>query len=102
MFLITDGQTFTQVQYRLLDNPEYIEPLRHEVEAVVAQDGWTKASLDKMHNIDSFIRESQRLDVLAIGSSAHIRNIPVINACSCSGSITPHPSPLALSPSPTA
>ena len=86
-------QTFTQVLYRLLDNPEYIEPLRQEVEAVVAEDGWTKAGLDKMHNIDSFIRESQRLDVLAISPSAHIRSILVINICSCSGSVPPRPSP---------
>jgi len=88
------AQAFTQVLYRLLDNPEYIEPLRQEVEAVVAEDGWTKAGLDKMHNVDSFIRESQRLDVFAIGSSAHPRYPTVVtNACSCSGNSTPHPSP---------
>jgi hypothetical protein len=86
-------QTFTQVLYRLLDNPEYTELLRQEVESVVAKDGWTKAGLDKMHNVDSFIRESQRLDVLAISPSAHIRSILVINVCSCSGGITPRPSP---------
>jgi cytochrome P450 len=70
-------QTVTQALYRLLDNPDYIEPLRREVEAVVAEDGWTKAGLDKMRNIDSFIRESQRLDVLAISSSTRVRNILV-------------------------
>ncbi|KAI0254422.1 cytochrome P450 [Lactifluus subvellereus] len=56
--------TFTQVLYRLLANPEYIEPLREEVEAVVAQEGWTKAGMDKMHKIDSFLRETQRMDGL--------------------------------------
>jgi hypothetical protein len=63
-------QTFTQVLYRLLDNPEYIEPLRQEVEAVVAEEGWTKAGMDKMHKIDSFIRETQRVDVQGIRSSS--------------------------------
>ena len=58
-------QTFMQVLYRLLANPEYIEPLRQEVEAVVAEEGWTKAGMDKMYKIDSFIRETQRIDVLA-------------------------------------
>jgi hypothetical protein len=52
--------------YRLLANPEYIEPLRQEVEAVVAEEGWTKAAMDKMHKIDSFLRETQRVDGLGI------------------------------------
>ena len=46
------AQTFTQVLYRLLEHPEYIEPLRQEVEAAVAEKGWTKAGMDKMHKID--------------------------------------------------
>jgi len=54
------------VLYRLLENPEYIEPLRQEVEAAVAEEGWTKAGMDKMHKIDSLIRETQRFDVQAI------------------------------------
>ncbi|KAI0272056.1 cytochrome P450 [Russula aff. rugulosa BPL654] len=41
--------TFTQTLYRLLAHPEYIEPLRQEAESV-------------MHKIDSFVRETQRLD----------------------------------------
>jgi cytochrome P450 len=51
--------------YRLLANPEYIEPLREEVDAVIKKEGWTKAGIDKMHKIDSFIRETQRVDGLA-------------------------------------
>src|ERR1700691_5671216 len=60
-------QTFTNVLYRLLSNTEYVEPLRHEVETVVAEEGWTKAAMDKMHKIDSFLRETQRLDDLNSG-----------------------------------
>jgi hypothetical protein len=52
--------------YRLLANPEYIEPLRGEVDAVIAEEGWTKAGIDKMHKIDSFLRETQRVDGLAL------------------------------------
>ncbi len=48
--------------YRLLSNPEYIEPLRQEVEAAVAEEGWTKAGLDKMYKIDSFLRETPSPD----------------------------------------
>jgi hypothetical protein len=54
--------------YRLLANPEYIEPLRQEVEAVVAEESWTKAGMDKMYKIDSFLRETQRLDGVGIRS----------------------------------
>jgi hypothetical protein len=46
----------------MLAHPEYIEPLRREIEAVVAEEGWTRAGMDKMHKIDSFIRETQRMD----------------------------------------
>jgi cytochrome P450 len=56
-------QTVVNVLYRLLSNPEYIEPLRHDVETAVAEEGWTKAGMDKMHKIDSFLRETQRLDL---------------------------------------
>ena len=54
--------------YRLLTNPEYIEPLREEVDVVIAEEAWTKAGIDKMHKIDSFLRETQRLGGLGIGS----------------------------------
>ncbi|KAH8996773.1 cytochrome P450 [Lactarius akahatsu] len=60
----TTSTTFTNVLYRLLSNPEYVEPLRHDVEIAIAEEGWTKAGLDKMHKIDSFLRETQRLDSL--------------------------------------
>ncbi|KAI0248473.1 cytochrome P450 [Lactifluus subvellereus] len=62
----TTSLTFTQVLYRLLANPEYIEPLRQEIEAAVAEEGWTNVGMDKMHKIDSFLRETQRLDTLGI------------------------------------
>ncbi|KAF8463177.1 cytochrome P450 [Russula ochroleuca] len=54
--------TLVQVLYRLLANPEYIGPIREEVDAVITAEGWTKAGMDKMHKIDSFLRESQRVD----------------------------------------
>jgi cytochrome P450 len=56
------SNSFIKVLYRLLSHPEYVEPLRHEVETAVAEEGWTKAGMDKMHKIDSFLRETQRLD----------------------------------------
>ncbi|KAF8471577.1 cytochrome P450 [Russula ochroleuca] len=58
--------TLTQALYRLLANPKYIEPLRQEVDAVIKEEGWTKAGMDKMYKIDSFIRETLRVDGFTI------------------------------------
>jgi cytochrome P450 len=68
VLIIECQQTFVQVLYRLLANPDYIEPLRQEVEAVIREEGWTKAGIDKMYKIDSIIRETQRIDGLSFRS----------------------------------
>jgi len=59
--IFTTSMSFTTLLYYLLSNPEYIEPLRRDVESAVAEEGWTKAGMDKMLKIDSFLRESQRI-----------------------------------------
>jgi hypothetical protein len=33
----------------------------------VAEEGWMKAAMDKMHKIDSFVHETPRLGGLSIG-----------------------------------
>ena len=66
----------TKVLYRLLANPEYMEPLRQEVDAVVKEEGWTKAGIDKMYKIDSFVRETLRVDCLTIRSLNSFPSIP--------------------------
>lgn len=53
-------------------NPEYLEPLRQEIEAAVAEEGWTKAGVDKLHKLDSFVRETQRIDNMNLSLSASI------------------------------
>ncbi|KAL4076615.1 cytochrome P450 [Scleroderma yunnanense] len=55
------SSSFVPVLYNLAAHPEYLQPLREEVNSVVHQDGWTKAAIDKMHMIDSFLKESHRL-----------------------------------------
>jgi hypothetical protein len=62
-------QVLTQVLCRLVSNPEYIEPLRQEAEDAIAEEGWTKAGIDKMRKLDSFLRETQRIDIITIGLS---------------------------------
>ncbi|KAJ7720374.1 cytochrome P450 [Mycena maculata] len=57
----TSSMAMTAVLYDLATYPEHIVPMRQEAERVIAEEGWSKASLGSMHKIDSFIRESQRL-----------------------------------------
>ncbi|KAI9571037.1 cytochrome P450 [Boletus coccyginus] len=57
----TSATSFSHALFFLAENPQYIRPLREEVEMVVEQEGWSKASLGKMRKIDSFLKESQRL-----------------------------------------
>jgi hypothetical protein len=66
----------TQVLYRLIAKPEYVEPLRQEVETVIREEGWTKAGIDKMHKIDSFLRETQRVDGISSGPLDSFPSIP--------------------------
>lgn len=57
-------QGFTHALYHLAANPEYAQPLREEVDTIVREDGWSKASVGKMRKIDSFLKESQRFNGL--------------------------------------
>ncbi|KAI1787506.1 cytochrome P450 [Ganoderma leucocontextum] len=56
----TSSNSITHVLYDLAAMPECIQPLREEIEAVVATDGWSKAAIDKMRKLDSIFRESSR------------------------------------------
>ena len=47
---------------------EYVTPLRKEIESIVASEGWTKTSVDKMYKLDSFLKESIRMFPLGYGS----------------------------------
>jgi len=58
----TISATVAQILYRLIVNPDYLEPLRQEIETALADEGWTKAGMDKLHKLDAFMRETQRID----------------------------------------
>lgn len=49
--------------YDLCAHPEYFEPLREEALQVLKEDGgWQKTTLNKMRKLDSFLKESQRIN----------------------------------------
>ncbi|KAH9482481.1 Cytochrome P450 monooxygenase 151 [Psilocybe cubensis] len=57
----TTSMAFTHILYDLATYPEYVKPLREEIESIIATEGWTKVSTVNMHKVDSFIKESQRI-----------------------------------------
>ena len=59
------SQTFANVLFHLAAEPDkYLQPLRDEVEEVVAKHGWTKTAMREMYKLDSFLRESGRYNGL--------------------------------------
>jgi cytochrome P450 len=56
------SQSLTQVLYDLAIHPEYVEEMRQEALNAVAEHGWTKAAMTKMRKVDSFMKESLRLN----------------------------------------
>ena len=65
----TTSQSLTFALYRLAANPEWIVPMREEVQSVVKAEGWSKIGMQKMHHIDSFLKECQRCDGLGTRTS---------------------------------
>ncbi|KAI6034738.1 cytochrome P450 [Pisolithus microcarpus] len=48
--------------YNLAAYPQYVGPLREEVDALIWQHGWTKEAIVLMCKVDSFLAETQRLE----------------------------------------
>ncbi|SJL13071.1 uncharacterized protein ARMOST_16508 [Armillaria ostoyae] len=57
----TTSMTFATALYALASHPEYAETLRDEVESIINEEGCTKAAMGKMNQLDSFVKEAQRL-----------------------------------------
>lgn len=55
-------QSITQALYYLASSPKYAAILREEVEIIVREHGWNKIAIGTMWKLDSFMRESQRLN----------------------------------------
>lgn len=62
----TTSMAFTSAIYRLAEHPDYLQILRQEVNAIISGVGWSKAALDEMKKLDSFIKETLRLEAPGI------------------------------------
>ncbi|KAG6187433.1 hypothetical protein E4U36_008024 [Claviceps purpurea] len=71
--LHTSSQLVAHTLFELATRPDYIGALREEVEQCFEQHGQgTKAALDSMYKIDSFIKETQRFNPLDAASLARV------------------------------
>ncbi|KAK8013412.1 hypothetical protein PG991_009005 [Apiospora marii] len=66
--LYTVTATFSQALFDLASKPDYMDPLREELEQVLSADPnlTQKTSLLKLKKMDSFIKESQRMNPLGL------------------------------------
>ncbi|KAI0795927.1 cytochrome P450 [Abortiporus biennis] len=60
--LHSSSSGFTHALYDLAAYPEFVNELRHEAENVLGRDAhWSKATIQKLYKLDSFLRESHRM-----------------------------------------
>ena len=64
--------------YDLAAYPDYVAPIREEVETVVAKSGWTKSGMMRMYKLDSFIKEVLRYNTSA---GIFVSCIRISNCC---------------------
>ncbi|KAF7792531.1 hypothetical protein EIP86_003572 [Pleurotus ostreatoroseus] len=82
----TSTNSFTHALYHVAANSEYQEQLRGEIEAVVRTEGWTKAAMGKMRKLDSFMRESQRLNGI---NGVALKRMVIQDLTLCDGTFLP-------------
>ncbi|KAJ7485721.1 cytochrome P450 [Mycena latifolia] len=64
--IYTSSRAFTYALSNLASHPEHLLPMRKEAERIVRAQGWTKAALNRMVKIDSFLRESERINAAPV------------------------------------
>lgn len=71
----TTSNLLTNIMYDLAAYPEYFQPLRDEIAAVIAEDGeLKKTSLLKMKLMDSVMKESQRTHPISMSKSCILQS----------------------------
>lgn len=63
----TTSMAITHAIYDLCERQEYVSVLREEIEQVLLNDGgWQRDTHNKLHKIDSFLKESQRFSPVTL------------------------------------
>jgi len=63
-------KVLTHILFDLATYTSYIEPLREEISVIVEAEGWNKVSMEKMRKLDSFMKESHRLNGSGFGEKS--------------------------------
>lgn len=61
----TTTESLTLAILDVCRHPEIVAPLREEIIRVVGENGWAKTTLYKLQLLDSFLKESQRMNPLS-------------------------------------
>ncbi|KAJ2930915.1 hypothetical protein H1R20_g6188, partial [Candolleomyces eurysporus] len=70
----TTSNSLCDILFHLAAYPEYVEPLRAEIESVTREYGWTKEAMVRLHKLDSFMKETGRLaGVNVVASQRKVR-----------------------------
>ena len=56
----TSSMAITHAIYDLCEHQEYVPVLREEIDQVLSDGGWQRDTHNKLHKMDSFLKESQR------------------------------------------
>lgn len=85
--IFTTTGTACQVIFDLVSRPEYIKPLRDEIQQIVDEDGYDavggmtrklkKQSIPKLRKLDSFLKESQRFSPQGLVSLDRLTTAPL-------------------------
>lgn len=62
---LNPASVITQMIFQVLEEPNYLEPLRKEAEQAIAEHGWNEKIINDLRLQDSFIREIGRVYPLA-------------------------------------
>ncbi|KAI1470986.1 cytochrome P450 [Daldinia caldariorum] len=74
----TTGMAAAHVMYDLCAYPGYLEQIREELLSVLrSHGGWHKSIIPKMRKLDSFMKESQRLNPPALIAFNRIARVPL-------------------------
>ncbi|KAK7680563.1 hypothetical protein QCA50_016345 [Cerrena zonata] len=74
----TSSSTFVYALLDLAAHPDYASEMREEVERVIGEEGWTKDAMTKLWKVDSFMRESLRLNGMSAVSMFRKTRKPVV------------------------
>ena len=65
--VLTTSGLFTELLLNAATYPEYLPTLRQEIMDVIQESGWKRTALHKLRQMDSWIKESQRVTPSSIG-----------------------------------